>query len=72
MFLVGLFLGVFIGPFALIVFFLPPYPKKDREVALITGESKDCRKCPYCAEAIRKETVKCRYCQSEVEPIIDE
>ncbi len=40
-----------------------------KRTAVSLGESADFRKCPYCAEAIRKEAIKCRHCQSEVAPL---
>lgn len=30
------------------------------------GDSSNYRNCPFCAEAIRREAIKCRYCQSDV------
>jgi peptidoglycan/LPS O-acetylase OafA/YrhL len=37
-------------------------------MAVQTGASSDFRKCPFCAEAIRREAVKCKHCGSEVSP----
>src|SRR5437867_4261766 len=38
-------------------------------IADLTGRTGDSRRCPYCAEAIRVQAVKCRYCQSELVPL---
>jgi hypothetical protein len=46
--------------------------KTDRQALerkeLATG---DTRKCPYCAELIKLEAKVCRYCQRELEPVIN-
>ena len=43
--------------------------ERSRNAAVALGESVEYRKCPFCAEAIRKEAIKCRYCQSDVPPL---
>jgi hypothetical protein len=57
-------LGVLLGPFG---FILSLVVSKDRSAveqsALRSGEMK---KCPHCAELIKTEAVKCRYCGEQV------
>jgi len=56
----GFFLGVFFGPLGTIAaLFLKPNAKKVEAAALSSGELK---KCPYCAELIKKEAVVCKHC----------
>lgn len=59
-------LGFFIGPFAFVVALLPSVDAVSQEYARRNGTAGGYRKCPYCAEAIRLEAVKCRYCQSDL------
>ena len=37
--------------------------------AVKSGEFGDLRKCPFCAEPIRKEAIKCKHCGSSIDPV---
>lgn len=53
-------LGFFLGPIALLIVGLMGRSETPGD---------DERKCPYCAEIIKKEATVCKHCRKEVEPI---
>lgn len=47
-------LGMLFGPFALVIALLPSMAQ---------------RECPYCAERVREEAIKCKHCGSSLPPL---
>ncbi|SEJ33932.1 hypothetical protein SAMN05216201_107102 [Pseudomonas linyingensis] len=45
--------------------------RTSQAIASKHGISKFYRKCPACAEVVRREAKKCKHCQSELEPVTD-
>lgn len=43
--------------------------RSEEQQATQTGEYGAYRKCPFCAEPVRKEAVKCKHCHSDLPPL---
>jgi hypothetical protein len=55
--LVGFMAGALLGPVLVWLFLLP-------------GKGLGLKKCPYCAEWVKKQSTVCRFCQREIPPVV--
>ena len=63
-------LGILLGPVGLLLAFaVRGDPSTLERRAIASGQSK---RCPDCAELVRREAIKCRHCGSDLPAIVEE
>ncbi len=63
----GALLGLFLGPVGLLITVI--LPKNEGGLEAEQLEAGDRRRCPQCAELVRREALKCRFCAAELTPL---
>lgn len=62
-----LLLGILLGPFGILLALVVPADRRQLDAeALASGAM---RKCSMCAELVRREALRCRYCGAELAPL---
>jgi len=62
----GFYVTVVAMTAALLGLVLAIFSPSAKELAVQDGQHGKYKKCPFCAEPVRKEAVKCKHCQSEL------
>lgn len=62
---VGAGFAAFVAPVAALIWAMST--QSSEQLAVTAGEHGDFKKCPFCAESVRKEAVKCKHCGSALD-----
>lgn len=62
---VGAAFAAFVAPIAALIW--ATSTQNSEQLAIATGAHGEFKKCPFCAESVRKEAVKCKHCGSTLD-----